>query len=86
MLQIALFVAIALVCFLVSQAAPIDDYVWRPDENYGWHCMGESYKLGGEGFGWTVRKLFLSLLQHEIDYLLKYLGLCFEHDFSTMAH
>jgi PhoPQ-activated pathogenicity-related protein len=30
-----------------ASAAPIDDYVWAPDENYGWVDVSESYPLAG---------------------------------------
>jgi hypothetical protein len=30
-----------------ASAAPIDDYVWAPDENYGWVDMGEEHILHG---------------------------------------
>ena len=39
--------ALALGFLAAAAAAPIDDYVWTPDENYGWVDMGEEHVLHG---------------------------------------
>lgn len=59
MLQLFLLTFLALYCArsLAGQvySSPIDDYVWTPDENYGWVEMGDQYNIGGVKYGWTVR-------------------------------
>jgi len=42
-----MFKALALGFLAAAAAAPIDDYVWTPDENYGWYDMGEDHVLHG---------------------------------------
>jgi len=51
--QIVLLMAFAAVCLYKADAAPLDDYVWRHDDAYGWVEMGEQYNIGGEGHGFT---------------------------------
>ncbi len=53
MIQALIVLVIATICFLKAQAMPLDDYVWRKDDAYGWVEMGEQYNIGGEGYGFT---------------------------------
>jgi PhoPQ-activated pathogenicity-related protein len=42
-----MFKALTLGLLAAAAAAPIDDYVWKADENYGWVDMGEEHVLHG---------------------------------------
>jgi len=47
---------VQLLSLAVAMATPLDDYVWRPDENYGWVYLGADKALKGKlsgGRGWT---------------------------------
>jgi len=51
-----MFALSLLTALAVAAATPLDDYVWRVDENYGWVDMGPEYVLKGKlsgNRGWT---------------------------------
>lgn len=45
--NINMFKALTLGFLAAAAAAPIDDYVWRPDDNYGWVDLGPDHVLHG---------------------------------------
>ena len=50
-MQAFLAVVCALLAFLsVITATPLDDYVWKKDDAYGWVDMVSSHKFHGEIF------------------------------------
>ncbi len=57
MLYIYALVLVVL-CLYKASAMPIDDYVWRKDDVYGWTELTEYYQgkpeyFGGEGYGFS---------------------------------
>lgn len=45
-------------------STPLDDYVWAPDENYGWNRLVgveliKFYVLGGARFQWYLWELLI---------------------------
>jgi hypothetical protein len=42
-----MFALLSLGLIAAAAAAPLDDYVWRPDSHYGWQDLGENRILKG---------------------------------------
>jgi len=53
---------VVLSLFAAIYSAPLDDYVWKADPNYGWQDLGEEHRIDGRAFGFTVCFCFLKLI------------------------
>jgi PhoPQ-activated pathogenicity-related protein len=42
-----MFALVSLGLLAAAAAAPLDDYVWRPDSHYAWQDLGETHILKG---------------------------------------
>ena len=91
--MIAFFLLIALVCgFSQVLSAPLDDYVWKADSNYGWVEMPE-HNIVGEKLGFTVCSfkfydLKINQLILKCIYVFPFLelGLHVKYDIATVAY
>jgi hypothetical protein len=54
MMQIILFGLICSLVIALVSSTPLDDYIWRKDDNYGWVEMDAQYQLHGLKKEWTV--------------------------------